>query len=90
MEKLMTEIVVSNLLIVLAIGLTIEAIKKFIPDSFKKYLELVAIICGIVLTMAYHGFVLIYALNGVVVGFAAGKLYDKIVDAVFKNFNLGD
>lgn len=85
MEKIMSEIIISNILIILAIGIIIQAIKNIIPDNATKYLELISVVLGVVLTMAYHGIVLTYALNGVIVGFAAGKMYDKIVDSIIKH-----
>lgn len=90
MGEFINNLVVANLLIVVALVAILQAIKKILPESLYKYLELIAIVLGAIATVMYKGFSVESVLNGVVLGLAAGKLYDKIVDSVFNQFKLGE
>ncbi|MDY2987721.1 MAG: hypothetical protein SOR77_08825 [Peptoniphilus sp.] len=90
MENFINNLVVSNILIVCALVAILNAIKKVLPQEMYKYLELIAICLGAVATIFYKGFGVESVLNGIVLGLASGKLYDKIVDMVFNQFKLGE
>lgn len=90
MENFINNLVVSNILIVVALVAILQAIKKILPENGYKYLELIAIVIGAIATVLYNGASIESILNGVVLGLASGKLYDKIVDSVFNQFKPGE
>lgn len=90
MGEFINNLVVANLLIVVALVAILQAIKKILPESLYKYLELIAIVLGAIATVMYKGFSVESVLNGIVLGLASGKLYDKIVDSVFNQFKPGE
>lgn len=90
MGEFINNLVVANLLIVVALVAILQAIKKILPENAYKYLELIAIVLGAIATVMYKGFSVESVLNGIVLGLASGKLYDKIVDSVFNQFKPGE
>lgn len=90
MENFINNLVVSNILIVVALVAILQAIKKILPENAYKYLELIAIVFGAIATVAQNGLSVESVLNGIVLGLAAGKLYDKMVDSVFNQFKPGE
>ncbi|MDY2987651.1 MAG: hypothetical protein SOR77_08475 [Peptoniphilus sp.] len=90
MENFISNLVVANMLIVVALVGVLQSIKKVMPESAYKYLELIGIFLGALATIAQNGVSIESVLNGIVLGLAAGKLYDKIVDSVFNQFKPGE
>lgn len=83
MSGFFEELIIRNVLVVGALVAVLEAMKKFVPVQF---IDLLAVILGALATVAYRGMTVESVLNGLVIGLASCKLYDKIVDAVFTRY----
>ena len=83
--NIIQELIISNILTVVALVAVLEAIKKLIPT---KYIELTALILGSVVTILIKGLTPESIINGIVIGLASCKLYDKILDLAFNNLNI--
>ncbi len=85
--NLFQDLITANLLTVGALVAILEALKQagLIPV---RMIELVAVILGALATVALRGPSVEAILNGIVIGLASCKLYDKIIDVAFSNFDL--
>lgn len=87
MSNFFSELIFANLVIVGALVAVLEALKKLVPV---KYIELLAVGLGALATVAYRGATVESAMNGLVIGLASCKLYDKIIDLAFSNFDMNN
>ncbi|WP_455258272.1 hypothetical protein [Peptoniphilus asaccharolyticus] len=53
MGEFINNLVVANLLIVVALVAILQAIKKILPENAYRYLELIAIVLGAIATVMY-------------------------------------
>lgn len=84
--KFIDELIQNNLLIVFALIAILQAIKQVLPKEAFKYLDLMAIGFGIIATGFVNGFDVTAVLNGIILGLASGKLYDKLSDSIFTQY----
>lgn len=73
-----------NLAMVIALVFILEVLKKIVP---LKLIEPLAVVLGILGTSVQGGFSLDTVINGVIIGFASCKSYDKILDIAFNKMD---
>lgn len=72
---------------VIALVFILEVLKKIVP---LKFIEPLAVLLGILGTSIQGGLNLDTVINGVIIGFASCKSYDKILDIAFNKMRLDD
>lgn len=73
-----------NLAMVIALVFILEVLKKIVP---LKLIEPLAVVLGILGTSVQGGLSLDTVINGVIIGFASCKSYDKILDIAFNKMD---
>lgn len=78
------DLMLKNLAMVIALVFILEVLKKIVP---LKLIEPLAVVLGILGTSVQGGFSLDTVINGVIIGFASCKSYDKILDIAFNKMD---
>lgn len=78
------DLMLKNLAMVIALVFILEVLKKIVP---LKLIEPLAVMLGILGTSVQGGLNLDTVINGVIIGFASCKSYDKILDIAFNKMD---